>query len=119
MTRKYRLISLAIIVIILSACEPVDFFPEDGKWYCAELNMQLDFGETMNCFIMKDNKAMRCACGSDRGSKWLSVSCQEVNCEYCKLGEEVFLASFVSLDDAQLILQDAKQEHTYVFIRIE
>jgi len=111
-----RILILLVMTIFLSACTPIECFPEAGQWYCEELQMQLSFGNDTECFVIKNGSKMICACGSDRGSNYLSVGCQEVGCQHCDLGEEIFGAEFVSLDNTTLVVKDIKDGKQYRFV---
>lgn len=111
-------IIVIIVMVLVLACAPTEFFPDEGKWYCEELEMQLAFGNDDDCFVIRNGRKMKCACGSDRGSNYLSVGCQEFGCEYCYLGEEIFGATFVSLDETMLVVKDVNNGKEYVFTRI-
>mgnify|MGYP003297396398 CR=1 FL=1 len=103
---------------LLQGCTPKEFYPDSGEWYCQELELQLAFGQDGECFAMINGEKMTCACGADRGSQYLSVGCQEVDCEYCSLGEEIFGAYFVSLDGDTLVLK-TDDGTEYKFLRVE
>lgn len=113
------LIAGFLIIGMLASCAPTTYFPEEGHWYCAELQMQLDFGDDGDCYVIINGKKMACGCGADSGSKWLSVGCQEVNCDYCDLGEEIFGAIFVSLSETELVVQSKDNGTEYTFLRTE
>lgn len=109
---------LLIIISIFAACTPAVFFPEEGEWYCEKLEMQLAFDITSECFVAIDGQKIQCTCIIDRGSAWLFVGCQEADCEYYDLGEEIFLARFVRLDDTKLIVKEASSGTEYIFLRV-
>lgn len=108
---------LCMILFILPGCAD-EFYPEDGEWYCEELQLQLAFGGQGDCFYMFNNEKILCACGSDRGSRWLTVGCQDADSNYFSLGEEVFGAEFVGLDQDKLVVYDTATNTEYVFYRI-
>lgn len=114
----HHLLVLFTVVSILAACTPAVFFPEEGEWYCEELEMQLAFDAASECFVTRDGYIIQCACIIDRGSEWLFVGCQEANCEYCALGEELFLAQFVRLDDTRLTVKEVDSGNEYTFLRV-
>ena len=100
-------------------CEPAQFFPEEGIWYCSELGIQLDFDDGLNCFFIYQGVKIVCDCEHDRGSSYLSVICQDMNTKHFTLGEEVFGAEFVSLDTERLILLEEETQTAYIFLRME
>ena len=108
---------IVIVALVVVTCKPVEYFPDEGEWYCEELEMQLAFGSDGNCFVMINGQEMKCGCGSDKGSNYLSVGCQELNCDHCYLGEEIFCATFVSLNNTVLIVEDVSSGIQYSFVR--
>ena len=110
---------LCIILFILSGCAVAEFYPKEGEWYCEELGLQLAFGGQGDCFYLVDNTKINCACGSDRGSRWLTVGCQDADSAYFDLGEELFGAEFVSLSQDNLVVYNYSTNKEYVFYRVE
>lgn len=116
---KLSFLSIMVVMIFLfSSCTMATFYPEEGDWYCEELKLQLSFGDSNNCFIIKNGEIIDCACGSDKGSSWLSVGCQENGSIYYELGEEVFGAEFVQLEHDTLIVYDPQANKEYTFINV-
>lgn len=111
------LIALLITGLLLG-CSPKEFFPDSGEWYCKELEMQLTFGSSGDCYVMRNGEKIKCACGTDKGSSYLSVCCQEPNCNYCYLGEEIFGASFVSLNEDVLVVK-SNDGIEYLFLQLD
>ena len=103
----------------MTSCTTAEFYPEDGQWYCKELQIQLSFDDLGACYYRVGEEVIACACGSDPGSRWLSVGCQETDSAYFELGEEVFGAEFVSLDGEKLVVFDPKTETEYIFYRVK
>lgn len=103
----------------MMGCTAAEFYPEDGEWYCEELQIQLSFDGLGDCYYLIGEEKISCACGSDKGSRWLSVGCQETDSANFELGEEVFGAEFVSLDGNKLVVYDPSAETEYVFYRVE
>ena len=104
---------------LLSSCGVMDYYPEDGEWYSEELQLQLCFGGKGDCFYVFKDEIIKCACGSDKGSSWLSVGCQEADSQYFSLGEEVFGAEFVNLEQDQLVVYVESEGKEYTFQRIK
>ena len=117
--RSARLILLCIFLLNLAGCTVAQFYPEDGEWYCEELSLQLAFGDQGDCFYLVNNWRINCACGSDRGSRWLTVGCLDEDSEFFELGEEVFGAEFVSLEKNKLIVYDKETQTEYTFYRVD
>ena len=97
---------LVVFGVFLLTCTPPDYYPDEGVWYCAELQMQLDFGGDDESFAIVNGEKIMCGCGADRGSTWLMVGNIDVNCTQFRLGEAVWGGTFVSLDDTKLIIKD-------------
>lgn len=121
MKRKKVLLLFFMLIILLPlfGCTEYTFFPEDGEWYCDELQLLLSFSNPNNCYVKVNDEMIRCAAGSDKGSSWLSVGCQDTDSNYYALGEEVFGGEFIYLDDEQLILFDPENNMQYIFIRTD
>lgn len=119
---RTRIICLVLVVmlafVVFSSCTPVDFYPNDGDWYCEELKIQVNFGGEGECFVLIDGEKVKCGWLNDRGSDSLSVICQESECDYCRLGEDILWAKFVSLDENTLVVKDANSGVEYTFVRI-
>lgn len=120
---KIRIKIIVVILLVgllitgLTACKPAEFFPKEGIWYCDELDMQLDFAKETG-FAVVDSKEMLCGFGADRGSKVLSVGCQEKDCPLHTMGESIVTLEYVSLDDTTLVLKNYYGEEEYTFQRI-
>lgn len=111
----------AIIFIfawLLMWCFPDQYAPEDGVWYCKELLLQLSYEPGSTCFVVEDGQAIVCACGSDRGSKWIYVFCQDAEQSKYHMGELLFSMQIVSLNDTELVVVEENANHEYVFRRI-
>lgn len=100
-------------------CTPIEFYPNEGEWYCEELQIQLSFDAGGDCFYIYENEQIKCGCGSDKGSTWLSVCSQDADSEYFFLGEEVFGAEFVSLEQDVLVVYSETDGRNYTFHRVE
>ena len=115
--RKYLSFFLVLLVIasmLTSCCFAEKYYPEYGRWYCPELDMVLDY-ETGEAYFDINGANIKCAHGSDKGSDYLSVGCQEDSNPEFYLGEEVFGARFKSLTETALTVVDAKSGIEYVF----
>lgn len=106
------------LLFFFIGCTVAEFYPEEGEWYCEELQLQLSFDGQGDCYYIVGDEKVKCACGSDRGSRWLTVGCQEADSKYFDLGEEVFSAEFVRLDQEKLVVCEKKTETEYIFYRV-
>lgn len=121
---KYVKLILSVIVILqiamlFAGCVPDQYEPEEGIWYCDELQIQLSYESYAQCYIIEDDEKILCACGSDRGVKYIHVTCLERNHPQYKLGDVIFFAEVISLNDTELLVYDEQTEQQYVFLRIE
>ena len=118
---KLTLLVLLFLVLILSivSCEPAAYFPEEGIWYCRELQIQISGDRPVDCWIISEGEKIQCTWGSDRGSKWMSVGCQDPKTERYHMGEVVFGGEFVSLDDNALMILEPVSNKEHTFIRVE
>ncbi len=116
--RWYILGTILSIICFFCSCCIVNYFPEEGEWYCGELKMQLSFDHGGDCYVIVDGQKIKCGCGADPGSNWLMVGCQETDSEYYLLGEEVFGARFVKLSERQLVVFDPSSGKEYCFVRV-
>ena len=115
--RKYLSFFLVLLVIactLMSCRYAKKYYPEYGRWYCPELDMVLDF-ETGEAYFKINGANIKCAHGSDKGSDYLIVGCQEDSNQEFYLGEEVFGARFKSLSETALTVVEAKSGIEYIF----
>lgn len=94
-----------------------EFYPQNGNWYCEELKLQLSFENPQDCFIYIENEKITCGCGSDKGSSWMSVGCQEYTSHF-ELGEEVFGGEFIKWEGNELVIFEPESKKEYTFIQV-
>lgn len=126
--RWFRLIlivlSLCIILfyilpfLMIAFCEPVDYFPQDGIWYCEELQMQVSFADDDKTFAYVNGEKIYCTWGYDRGSTWLGLHCRNYYSKAFQVGDVVFDGEYVSLNDKALVLYDQEINRDYTFLRL-
>lgn len=122
---------LAVIVgfalYIYSHNHPKEYFPSEGVWYCEELQIQLSFNEPTgtfpfeepyDCYFMVDGIKTASQWRVDKGSNIIAVTCQDLDCKDCELGESVFTGVFVSSDQNTLCLREYEGTAEYTFERI-
>ena len=112
---------LTIIVLLLILYQglgntPKRLMPENGIWYCDELQIQLSFEDYEPSYIVVDGVEIKCAVGNDRGSKLIMISSQEHYSEHFRLDETILAAWHVSLAENRWIMQDDAGRE-YVFVR--
>ena len=103
-------------IAFISSVSTKDYFPEEGQWYCEELQLMVSFESSQECYIIKNGEKIICGCEIDRGSSWLSVGCQDEEQGYYVLGEEVFGGEFVKLEGNILIILEPQSGREYTFI---
>ena len=129
MERKRSMILLVLlplfIVVILASlvypmrviCVPVRYEPQEGVWYCEELQIQLSYEHDAATYITENGDKIFGICGTDRGSKLIGILCQSTHGGHY-VGEELFLAEITSLDNGTLVLYDEDSGQEYIFQRI-
>lgn len=93
--------------------------PEDGIWYCEELDMQLSFSISDDSYIVIDGEKVICSVRNNRGSETFSLLIQESGVPNYKLGDAVFHGEHVSLTEEAFTVKDLDSGKQYVFIRCD
>lgn len=109
---------LVLVVLFVAMTHYTQWMPTDGVWYCKELQIQIPFENSEECFAIIDDKKVTCTWGNNRGSKVISVLCQETNMDGIALGEAVFVGEYVYLDENCLILRERSTGIEYTFEKI-
>lgn len=115
---RIALLFMILFSVWCVGCVPDQYEPEEGIWYCDELQIQLSYESDAECFVIKDGEKIRCACGSDRGVNHIEVSCQHENHPDYRLAELIFSAEIISLNESELLVYDEQTDRQYVFLRI-
>lgn len=119
-TRRIQVIMFFVLFLpVFAGCTPVQYEPEDGVWFCEELQIQLSYEQDAQSFVIRDGEQIICACGSDRGVPYIYVSCQETNNSIYSLGEEIFYAKIIELSETELLVCDEETMRQYTFTRLE
>lgn len=119
---KFRAIIIyimALCFIFCMGCTPDQYEPESGVWYCEDLQIQLSYDVEKECFAIINGEKITAACGSDRGVSRLSVYNQQENHPEYYMGETIFEALIVSLNEQEFVVYDEQTQRKYVFYRIE
>lgn len=116
----FLLVTGIFTFLIFSGILPAPRYePEDGIWYCAELQIQLSYEQDVEGFIVKNGEKILTTCGSDQGVKKVFVLCsQEKHPDY-PWGELMFSAEIISLDEESLVVYDEQTDKSYIFMRID
>ena len=93
------------------------WLPEEGIWYCEELDMQLAFSDSDDSYIVIDGEKVICSVHNNRGSQVFSLLIQESGVPNYKLGDDVFSGKYVSLTEEAFTVKDRESGMQYVFIR--
>lgn len=104
------------VYFLLVVCVPVRYEPQEGVWYCEELQIQLSYEDDARTYITENGNRILGICGTDRGSKLIGILCQSTHAGHY-VGEQLFLAEIISLDDHALVLYDKDSKQQYVFQR--
>lgn len=103
---------------VLTGCASTQYIPEEGVWYCDELEIQLSFENSAVSYITENGQQIIGICENDRGSQWVSILCQRNYGSGFYVGMELFCAKIVSLDETVLVVHYAETDQEYVFHRI-
>ena len=131
MKRTSALLIFLCAFLELSACMPVQRTPNDGVWYCADLQAQfsvdkgdgfvsMDYVHTVDeaeNYIIVDGDRIASLLSNDRGSMDVHIICQEPNNLCYGLGEIIYSLKFVNLSDTEYTLKDETGKQ-YTFLRI-
>ena len=105
-----------LYIMVVNLLPREQYFPEDGVWYCEELEMQMSFETDVESYATVEQTRISCCTGYERGSDRITVYCQSFDNPYYKVGEAVFTGEHVSLEERQLVLR-ADDGRDYVFER--
>lgn len=126
------LLILLLLILGLSACTPEQRTPNEGTWYCAELQSQfsVDRGngfvpkddvnavdESEN-YVIVDGDRIAALLSNDRGSIQVYIICQESDNPHYKLGDIIYSLEFVDLSNTEYILKDEAGK-IYTFLRVD
>lgn len=117
-----------VLCIILSACTK-EYHPQEGTWYCEELQLQLSFGiyilnepgnskynDELYGYIIIDGERIGCQGSYDGHSRFMGVHSQELDNKKYPAGYQFYLLEAVSLGDTQYVVKD-EAGNQYTFIR--
>ena len=119
---KALIVLLCVIMVAIllfpALCYTPRYEPEEGIWFCEELQIQLEYPEE-HAFIIEDGERIQCCCGSDRGMKEIQVYCDEWEHPKYHHDELLFRAEIKKLTDATMIVSDLLTEQEYIFVRTD
>jgi len=124
-SRKFMFVGILLVLVgALTACLPVpislipiNWMPEDGVWYCEELQIQLSFEEDVDSYVIVNGERKKCSWCNEQYSRILWVDFDEDDDGY--LDDFYFSGERVSLDDGddEFVLRTEEGEE-FVFVRI-
>lgn len=131
MKRSNILLTVLVLLFGLSACEFKDNFPNDGIWYCEELQAQFTmrqaeafvspddeyFVDESENYVIVNGDRIAAVLESNRGATYVWIVCQELEHPDFYCGEIIYTFDFVSLSDTEYILKDDTGKR-YTFVRI-
>ena len=117
MARKISLIFLVGILLLgLVGCYH-EWMPQNGDWYCKELQLQISFSGG-DCFWINNGAMIPCDCINDRGSKAFFVITQAFDNEDLPLGTELFRGEYVTLTDNEFVVREIDSGKEYTFAKV-
>lgn len=117
---KVIIIVLLISFIILMLCictYDSQLYPEDGVWYCEELQIYIDFGPGQISKAIIDGEEIDCEIHHRSDS--LSITIVRLYSESTPENRVLFPGKFISQKGNELILCDRDTKVEYTFVKIE
>lgn len=110
-------ILLIFAVLISLFCFPARSLPEEGEWYCEDLNMKLSFSINRNTLLSHNGEEVLCIRAVEHGSTWIDIICDEIGNPNFAFGEAVFSGEILKLKNNLFIIQSSNGVE-YTFRRI-
>lgn len=112
---------MGFLLVFLVQCKPAQTFPNEGIWYCEDLQIQICFDKNPDKYethIIKDKK-ISCTLSTDYGNRFFSIVYQDtISAEY-NYDTCFYAGEFISFDDDTLITRATDTQKEYVFTRID
>ena len=108
-----------LVILFANIAYIPQFEPAEGIWFCEELQIQLDYNDGSETFIIEEGEILHCSCGSDRGVKEIQVSCEQRSHPIYELGELIFRAEIKQLTDKKMTVFKPTTGEEYIFVRID
>ena len=109
------LLIFAVLISVFSF--PARSLPEEGEWYCSELDMNLSFSIHGKTLLSHNGEKVLCSRAVDRGSTWIDIICDETGNPNFAFGEAVFSGEILKLKNNLFIIQSSNGVE-YTFRRI-
>ena len=117
--KKSCIFVLLSLLLLTASCTPDSFEPEEGVWYCPELNIQLSYESGIPSYIVVEGETVICACGSDRGVDRILLYCQQQGHPQYHMGQLLFSAQVLELTREELTVSVDSPDNRYVFRRTD
>ena len=126
-----RMLAVCVLASLLCSCgwamstpfEGESVFPENGVWYCQELEVHLSFAPwgkfSETSTILVEGEELVCICRYDLGSSDLYLVCRDRRNSKLEYGDIIYWWTYVELNDNELVLKDHYTKAQYTFIRTE
>lgn len=109
-------IVLAASLVVFSGCvEYKNWMPQDGPWFCEELQLQISFSYGDSYAVIGETQ-VRCDCINDPGSKSFFVITQEES-DGLEIGTCLLEAEYVELTDSVFVVKECRTGTIYTFLR--
>ena len=118
--KKGKIIVILLIILVVTvifghlyAFSNRKIYPEDGIWYCKELQIYLNFGHNEISTAIIDGEAIDCTAGHMDNSLYITV--KRLHYDPNLNNRVIFPGEYVSLNDTELVLchRDTKVKYTF------
>ena len=117
MARRITLLFyIGILLLGLAGCYH-EWMPQEGDWYCEDLQLQISFSGG-DCFWINNGEMIPCDCINDRSSKAFFVIAQAFGNENLPLGTELFCGEHVKLTDDEFVVREIDSGKIYAFTKV-
>ena len=118
--RKLRLVSAVILIaatVCFSGCvQYKTWMPQDGPWFCEDLQIQITFSYG-DCYAIIDETQVHCDCINYQGSKCFFVTTQEP-ATGVPMGTCLLEAEYIQLTDDTFTVKEYHTGTIYTFIKV-
>lgn len=118
--KLFIIICIIGLMLTLVQCKPYQTFPQEGIWYCEELQIQICFDkdrEKRNTYAIIDDEKINCVLYTDYGNRYFSIVCQDmITGKYDSA--DYYAGEFISFNDERIITRDTQTQTEYVFVRV-
>lgn len=116
--RTLCILAIALSVILTGCIRVAQTIPEEGTFYCQELEITIDLN-TRTGFAVVDGDKINCAFGNDHGSRFIGVTNQQPGLETYYLGESIFSGECIHFDEDSMVVLEEWTQIEYTFKRID